>query len=107
MGFEASADLSAVHGVTQRRYAVHVFKTPELFETLHLQWQALQAASEDHTPCLSYQYCELAAKRAIAMGAVVAVVMIYDDDTLLALWPLAINRKGILRVATVLTCGNH
>jgi CelD/BcsL family acetyltransferase involved in cellulose biosynthesis len=107
MGFQASADLSAAHGVTLWRYAVHIVETPESFETLRLQWQALQAASEDHTPCLTYQYCELAAKRAIATGAVVAVVMIYDNDTLLALWPLAINRKGILRVATVLTCGNH
>ncbi|CAN7783097.1 hypothetical protein LJR267_009966 [Paraburkholderia hospita] len=107
MSFQVSADLSAAHEVTQWRYAVHIVKTPESFESLHLQWQALQAASEDHTPCLTYQYCELAARRAIATGAVVAVVMIYDDDTLLAIWPLAINRKGILRVATVLTCGNH
>jgi CelD/BcsL family acetyltransferase involved in cellulose biosynthesis len=107
MDIQFSADLSAAHGVTQGRYAIHIVETPESFKTFHLQWKELEAASEDYTLCLTYQYCELAATRAIAAGARVAVVMVYDDDKLLAIWPLAISRKGMLRVANVLTCGSH
>jgi CelD/BcsL family acetyltransferase involved in cellulose biosynthesis len=103
MVIQASADISAA----QERFTVHLVKTMESFQAFHVQWKELEADSDDHTFCLTYPYCELAATRAIAMGELVTVITVHDADKLLAIWPFTISRKGMLRVANVLTCGSH
>jgi CelD/BcsL family acetyltransferase involved in cellulose biosynthesis len=107
MDTQSSADLPSAHGVTQGRYAIHLIEALEAFKSLRPEWEELEAASEDYSLCLTYRYCELAATRVVATGGLVAVAMVYDDSHLLAIWPFAIKRKGMLRVANVLTCGNH
>jgi CelD/BcsL family acetyltransferase involved in cellulose biosynthesis len=101
------ADLSEAHGVAHARYGIHIVKAFDAFKAIRGEWEELEAASEECSLCLTYHYCELAAARAIAKGGFVAVVMVYDNDDLLAIWPVAIHRKGMLRIAKVMTCGNH
>lgn len=107
MDIQASVDLFPAHNVTQGRYTIRLLESLEAFRTLHTEWERLETASEDNSLCLTYQYCELAAARVLAAGGVVAVVTVYDESDLLALWPLAIMQKGILRIANVLSCGNY
>jgi CelD/BcsL family acetyltransferase involved in cellulose biosynthesis len=107
MDIQFSADLSAPHGVTHGRYSVHIVETLETFKMLRPEWEQLESASEDHSFCLTYRYCELAAARALAAGEQVAIAKVYDGAHLLAIWPLAIKRTGMLRIANVLTCGNY
>jgi CelD/BcsL family acetyltransferase involved in cellulose biosynthesis len=107
MDIQLSADQSSAHGVTQWRYAIQLIEALEAFRALRPEWEELEATSEDYSLCLTYGYCELAATQVLAKGGLVTVAMVYDDSHLLALWPLAIERKGLLRVANVLTCGNH
>ncbi|WP_227246307.1 GNAT family N-acetyltransferase [Paraburkholderia caribensis] len=107
MDMQLSTAASMADTVEHGRYVVSLLKSAASLEPFHVQWQKLQAESEDYGPNLDYQYCEIAAKRTIAGGGMVAIVMVYDTTTLVALWPLSIRRKGLLRVASVLTCGNN
>ncbi|EIM99621.1 protein involved in cellulose biosynthesis (CelD)-like protein [Paraburkholderia hospita] len=107
MDIQLSTGASTADRVKEGRYAVNLLKNATSFEPFYAQWQQLQAESESCSPSLDYQYCKLAAKRVIAEGGLVAIVMVYDTTTLVALWPLSIRRKGLLRVASVLTCGNN
>ena len=55
---------------------------------------------------MTFPYCELAAARVLGEGARIEVVMVYADCDLVALWPFAIQRRGPLRLARALSCGN-
>lgn len=107
MDIQFSADLSVANGEAQWRHTIHIVKSPASFRALQPQWKELEAAAENYTPALTYAYCDIAALRAIAMGQIVAVALFHDGDELVALWPLAIRRQGLVRIANVLTCGNH
>lgn len=107
MDIQFSDDLAESYGLVQARHAIHVIETLAAFNALQSDWEALQAASEDYPLYLTYSYCKLAAERTIAVGGWVAVAMVYDGVHLLAIWPLAIHRQGMLRIANVLSCGNH
>jgi CelD/BcsL family acetyltransferase involved in cellulose biosynthesis len=107
MDIQVSVDVSALHGATQGRYSIHIVKSLDTFRMFRLEWEQLESASEVHSFCLTYRYCELAAERSLAAGELVVVAKVYDDARLLAIWPFAVKRAGMLRVANVLTCGNH
>ena len=77
------------------------------FVSLRTEWDALVAASHDCPLFATYLYCEVAAADVLARGGRIYLVLIYDEhDTLLALWPLTIKRRGLWLVATHLSCGN-
>lgn len=107
MDIQFSTGVFAARGATQGRYSIHIVKALDTFRTLRLEWEQLESASEVHSPCLTYRYCELAAAWALAAGELVVVAKVYDDGHLLAIWPFAVKRSGMLRIANVLTCGNH
>jgi CelD/BcsL family acetyltransferase involved in cellulose biosynthesis len=92
--------------MTQLHHEIHNIDTVDAFMALRSEWVALTAETEEYSQCRTYHYCELAAGSVLAGGATIAVVMVYDDHELLAIWPLAIERKGLLRIAKGLTCGN-
>jgi CelD/BcsL family acetyltransferase involved in cellulose biosynthesis len=77
------------------------------FAALRNEWNNLEAAAASHSFCLSYAWCETAAGFAFAKGAGVVVVTARDGVDLCALWPLAIYREGLLRVARPLGCGSN
>jgi CelD/BcsL family acetyltransferase involved in cellulose biosynthesis len=107
MDIQLSDDFAESHGVSPSRHAIRIVDTLDAFKALRHEWEAVEAASEDYPLYLTYPYCELATTWALAAGARVAVVMVYDAAHLLAIWPLAIHRQGTLRMANVLSCGNQ
>src|ERR1700682_5398862 len=107
MEIQLSADVSEVHGVAHARYRIHLAEALDAFEAVRREWEELEAAAEEYSLCLTYRYCKLAAAHAIANGGLVVVVMVYENHDLLEIWPLAIHRKGMLRIANVMTCGSH
>jgi len=88
------------------RHEIRAIEDFEAFKAMRREWDKLAATAEECPFCTTYQYCELAAALVLAKGGLVAVAMVYDDRDLLAMWPLAIHRKGPLRIAKALTCGN-
>ena len=77
------------------------------FTSMRQQWDKLAAAAEDCPLHLTYQYCELAAARVLAGGERIAIVMVYHNRDLLAIWPLAIHCRRPLRIAKALTSGSE
>lgn len=75
------------------------------FRALRREWDELVARAHDYSFCLTYSYCEIAASVLFTAGGVVEVIRLYDERGLCALWPVAIHRKGLLRVAKALSCG--
>jgi len=71
------------------------------------EWEALTAAAHEYSLASSYAYAELAASLVFANGGVVAVATVHDGRDLHAIWPFAIGREGMLRVARELTCGSN
>ena len=100
-------DASTVVTTGQERHRVNILRNVAAFESFRTPWQHLQDHSEDCSPSLDFQYCKLAATQALSEGSLVAIVMVYDDEALVALWPLTIRRTGFLRAAGVLTSGNN
>jgi CelD/BcsL family acetyltransferase involved in cellulose biosynthesis len=88
------------------RQEVVAIETPEAFAALLQPWSALAAAADDCSPCLTFEYCELAATHVIGAGGVVNVALVWRNGELLSLWPVSIFRKGVLRIAKALTCGS-
>jgi len=87
------------------RYDVQSCETPGAFRALQPLWRSLADTAEAHSPFSSFEYCELAVERALASGATIEVAMVYGAQELLALWPVAIVRRGALRRAYSLGCG--
>jgi CelD/BcsL family acetyltransferase involved in cellulose biosynthesis len=77
------------------------------FRALREQWENLAEAATHQSLCVTWPYCELAAEFAFENGARIAVVIVRDGQGLSALWPLAIYREGLLRVARPLSCGSN
>ena len=92
--------------MTQLHHEIRMIDTVHAFTALRSEWVALTAVTEEYSPCWTYHYCEVAAGAVLAGGGTIAVVMVYDDHDLVAIWPLAIEREGLLRIAKGLTCGN-
>lgn len=90
----------------QFRHEARVFADLDSFRILRQEWDNLAAAADNYSFCLTYSYCELAAEIALANGANVVLAMVYDRRELRALWPLAIYRRGLLRIARSLSCGS-
>lgn len=88
------------------RREVVVIQSSEAFEALRQPWNALVAAADDCSPCLTFEYCELAAAHVIAASGVVNVALVWREGELLSLWPVSIFREGMVRVAKALTCGS-
>jgi CelD/BcsL family acetyltransferase involved in cellulose biosynthesis len=92
--------------MTQLYHEIRMIDTVDAFMALRSDWVALTAAAKEYSQCWTYDYSELAASVVLDDGGTIAVVMVYDDHDLRAIWPLAIERKGLLRIAKNLTCGN-
>ena len=75
------------------------------FAELRPAWTRLEGESRCHPLGLTYGYAELAAAKRLAEGAKIRVVKVYDDAGLALLWPLFIQRKGLVRMAYDLRCG--
>ncbi len=88
------------------RQEVAVIETPAAFAALRQSWDMLAAAAEDCPSCLTFSFCELSAAHVIASGGVVNVALVRRGDEIVALWPVSIIRKGLVRVARALTCGS-
>lgn len=108
-----SAESEAVGGVVLRAFVEgtvrqDVIRVPNLaaFASLRPEWTQLESGSRHHVLSVTYAYCELAAASSLAGGAAIHVVKIYDDDGLALLWPLFVQRKGLIRMAYDLRCGS-
>src|ERR1700693_4360529 len=99
-------DLSKSRETAPLRHEIRTIEALDAFQALRREWDELAAAAEEYFLCATYQYCELAAARVLAKGAVIVVIRVHDDRDLLAIWPLAIHRQGLLRIAKALTCGS-
>lgn len=84
---------------------VKSFSSLDAFRTLRREWEGLTAVAQAYSFSLTWTYCELAAARVLSAGGRVDVIRVHDGRGLCALWPLAIQRKGLLRVAKTLSCG--
>jgi len=92
---------------TRLRHEVRRIAALDAFSALRPAWNELTRATQAHLLCMTYDYCELAARTAFNNVASIDVVMVYSDRDLLAIWPFAIERRGLLRVAKALTCGSN
>jgi CelD/BcsL family acetyltransferase involved in cellulose biosynthesis len=87
------------------RCELQTCETVDAFRSFEPQWRSLTSSADAHSPFINFAYCEAAVGEALKSGAVVEVATVYDDHALLALWPVAIVRKGALRSAQALGCG--
>jgi CelD/BcsL family acetyltransferase involved in cellulose biosynthesis len=92
---------------TRLRHEVRRIAALDAFIALRPAWNELTRATQAHLLCMTYDYCELAARTAFNNAEAIDVVMVYCDRDLLAIWPFAIERRGLLRVAKALTCGSN
>jgi CelD/BcsL family acetyltransferase involved in cellulose biosynthesis len=92
-------------GALRLQYDVKSYANPQAFSTLQREWDGLLASARAYSFALTYSYCELAASNVLASGGSVDVIRVYDERGLCALWPLAIQRRGWLRIAKTLSCG--
>ncbi|SDC57501.1 GNAT family N-acetyltransferase [Paraburkholderia lycopersici] len=87
------------------RHELRACESLEAFRAIEPQWRTLSTAADGHSPFISFAYCEAAVARALASGATIEVATVHDAHELLALWPVAIVRKGGLRTAQAPGCG--
>ena len=69
------------------------------FASLRSEWDRLACESKSHSQSVTYDCGELAAASVFAKGQKIYVVKIYDDRGLALLWPIAVQRKGFVRIA--------
>jgi CelD/BcsL family acetyltransferase involved in cellulose biosynthesis len=103
-----NAALDLPHPLTEvaLRHEVSQIKSADALMALRQPWSALAAVAEECPPYMTFEYCELAASRVLVKGGIVNVAMVFRNQELLALWPVSIARKSLLRIAKTLTCGN-
>lgn len=89
------------------RHEIRLIASLDAFRALRTEWDRLADAARHSSFCLAYPYCELAAELALANGGDVTIVLVYERSELRALWPIAIFRRGLLRVAKPLGCGSE
>ena len=87
------------------RQEIIIIKDLASFEILRAGWDALVASGEDVRAYMTFEYCKIAVARALAEGDVVVIAAVRVGREFLAIWPLTIRRKGLLRIANRLTCG--
>ncbi|MEM5315187.1 GNAT family N-acetyltransferase [Paraburkholderia sp. JHI869] len=87
------------------RYELRTCETIDAFRAFEPQWRALLSGADASSPFISFAYCEAAVAAALKRGARVEVATVHDARGLLALWPVAITRKGAWRAAHALGCG--
>lgn len=88
------------------RHDIKTIASLDAFKALRGEWDELTATAHNYSFCLTYSYCELAASILLSAGGKVEVIRVYDARGLCALWPVAIHRKGLFRVAKALSCGS-
>lgn len=88
------------------RHEIRLITSLDAFRALRTEWDRLADAARQSSFCLAYPYCELATELALAKGADVIVALVYERSELRALWPIAVYRRGLLRVAKPLGCGS-
>lgn len=105
MALQLSANLA--FAAEPRRFSHEIVTTRTVAElaTLRGLWAELENNSDDSSLCDGYDYCELAASNAYARQQSVEVVLVREEGELIALWPFAIERRGLLRLARRLTSG--
>lgn len=91
------------------RRTVTQIKCLAALRLLRDQWDNLAAVAENVPLYLTFPYCEIVAEQLFAKSRSIIVVQIFshDDDSLIALWPFVIERRGVWRVALHLSCGTH
>ena len=94
----------ALWGGVVRQDVIQVANLPA-FAALRAEWIWLEGQSRTHPLSVTYDYCALAAARSFESGGKIDVVKIYDEHGLALLWPLLVQRKGLVRVAVDLRCG--
>lgn len=97
-------DIAARASTASIRHEIRVCSSLADFVKLRPSWEAVCTACP---ASLEFTYCELAAARAFARGAVVNVALVYDGAALVALWPLCVAREGACRIARALGCGSN
>ena len=108
MPSQIAMDLPESNSKTMRlRHEVRRIAALDAFIALRPAWHELTRATQAHLLCMTYDYCELAARTAFNNAEAIDVIMLYCDRELLAIWPFAIERRGLLRVAKALTCGSN
>jgi CelD/BcsL family acetyltransferase involved in cellulose biosynthesis len=105
MAHHTLADLPLAREPAEFSHEVMSVQSVSEFKALRQMWLALTRDAEDASLCDSYEYCELAASIAMQQGAAINVVLVRAGSRLDALWPFAIERRGLLRVARRLTSG--
>jgi CelD/BcsL family acetyltransferase involved in cellulose biosynthesis len=88
------------------RHEVRHIASVDALMALRQAWRGLAAVAEECPACMTFEYGELAASQVLAKGGTISVAMVFRNHELLALWPVSIVRKGLLRVAKALTCGS-
>jgi CelD/BcsL family acetyltransferase involved in cellulose biosynthesis len=107
MANHALVDLPLAREPAEFAHEVVTVRSVSEFRALRQMWLALTRDAEDASLCDSYEYCELAASIAMQQGAAINVVLVRSGTRLDALWPFAIKRRGLLRVAGGLTSGTR
>ena len=88
-----------------RHEVIHVPNLPA-FANLRREWTRLETESRRHSFSVTYEYCALAAADIFAKGGKIYVIRTYDGDGLALLWPVFVQRKGLIRIAYELRCGS-
>jgi CelD/BcsL family acetyltransferase involved in cellulose biosynthesis len=106
MAINAAAPLP--HPLTKGdlRHEVRHIESVDALMALRQTWRGLAAVAEECPACMTFEYGELAASQVLAKSGTIGVAMVFRNHELLALWPVSIVRKGLLRIARALTCGS-
>jgi CelD/BcsL family acetyltransferase involved in cellulose biosynthesis len=86
---------------------VFITAEPALLSRYQAAWDDLLARTPRYSQCQTFTYCQVAAEMAAASGGVVHLILLWEGETLLALWPLALHREGLLRILRPLSCGSN
>jgi CelD/BcsL family acetyltransferase involved in cellulose biosynthesis len=107
MSLYNQASQIASRETAELRHEIRRIEDLDALKIMRDDWDKLVNVAEYSLLCMTYSYCELAAALALDEGALIEVVLIYDHLDLVAIWPFAIRRRGPLRFARALTCGNY
>ena len=97
----------APQGEAGFRHEIRTIQNLDAFKATRNCWDKLVAAAECYSLCMTFPYCEVAAARVLDEGGHIEVVLVYHDADLVALWPFAVQHKGPLRLARILTNGSY
>jgi CelD/BcsL family acetyltransferase involved in cellulose biosynthesis len=103
-----NATVALPHPLTKGdlRQEMHHIESVDALMALRQAWRELAAVAQECPACMTFEYGELAASQVLTQGGAISVAMVFRNHELLALWPVSIVRKGLLRIARALTCGS-